>query len=280
MKMVLYSFAASLLVLIGIGNAALINGGFESGDLTGWQVLGDASVQTSSFGSGPTQGTRQAVLTNDWVSFNLGVQPTGYVYPLSGSPAVLHIDDSFLGLSTGSLKGITNAPYPGERYAPAFGSALQQKFYGVAGTKLSFDWNYFTNDGFNYDYCFVSLALSDFFVVEKLAGNDPSAVPGGTNWPPPLVTSNTVFEKETGFRTFSFILPETGIYTLGIGVTGVTDETLDSGIIVDNFQVLSVSEASTMLFFGVGLVGLAGLMVLQRKNQLVSRVECLWHFGD
>jgi len=48
----------------------LINGGFETGDLTGWQTIGDASVQTSSFGSGPTQVTYQAVLTKDWVAYH------------------------------------------------------------------------------------------------------------------------------------------------------------------------------------------------------------------
>jgi len=46
-------------------SSTMINGGFETGDLTRWETLGDVSIQTSSFGSGPAQGSYQAVLTND-----------------------------------------------------------------------------------------------------------------------------------------------------------------------------------------------------------------------
>jgi hypothetical protein len=79
-----------------------------------------------------------------------------------------------------------------------------QAFYGAAESRLSFDWNYITSDGYNWDHSFVSLVSSDSQFLEKLAGNDPSAVLGGTNYRPPLVVSNAAFQTETGFKTFSY----------------------------------------------------------------------------
>jgi hypothetical protein len=129
MKSVLFLFAVSLLVIMtGTANAYLINGGFETGDLAGWQIAGDASVQTSSFGSGPTQGTYQAVLTNDWLAYSAGaVNPgLGYVYPLSGSPGVW-LDDSYFGLPHGSMGAITQAPQIGnDMTILSYASAIKQ----------------------------------------------------------------------------------------------------------------------------------------------------------
>src|SRR5215510_6991338 len=94
MKSGLVSFVASLFIMAGTANAALTNGGFETGDFTGWQTLGDASIQGTSFGSGPTQGLYQAVLTNDSGAFlgdshlPKGQSTFGWVYPFSGSPPV------------------------------------------------------------------------------------------------------------------------------------------------------------------------------------------------
>ena len=100
------------------------------------------------------------------------------------------------------------------------------------------------------------MVSSDLVFLEKLANNDPSVIP------PPLVGSSTVFENETRFETFSFTLPRTGIYILGIGVTGITDDSYDSGIIIDDFKVVSVPEPSTVILLGAGFVG----VVLDRPS--------------
>jgi hypothetical protein len=243
-------------------NAAILNGGFETGDLTGWVIIGDVSIQTSSFGSGPTENSYQAVLTNDIIAYMDGYSSEFHVYPLSGNPGI-GANDSFFGLPIGTLNSVTLPPHSGDYYE-AFtttGSGIKQSFYGKAGQIVSFDWNYLTNDGYNYDYSFVSLTSSDTLFIHKLAGNLTSEL-----WPeegPPLVPSNTLFRDETGFNQFSFILSETCFYTIGVGVVGVTDDIYDSGLIVDNFKITSLPEPATVLLVSIGL---AGLVVLSGKE--------------
>src|SRR5262245_7754644 len=48
---------------LSLASNRVVNGGFETGDLTGWSTIGDVSVQTSSFGT-PIQSKFQALITN------------------------------------------------------------------------------------------------------------------------------------------------------------------------------------------------------------------------
>ena len=68
----------------------VVNGGFETGTLTGWNTLGNTSIQTAAYGTAPTQGTYQALITNG-----------------SGSVSDANLE-TFLGLSTGALDGLGN----------------------------------------------------------------------------------------------------------------------------------------------------------------------------
>jgi hypothetical protein len=111
-------------------NATLINGGFETGDFTGWTTLGETSIETSAFGSGPTQGTSQASLSTEGAAF-------------AGS-----IIEEFLGLDPGSLDNLGTSldflPFPGG--VASQGSAIRQTFTANAGDLLTFDWNFLTNE--------------------------------------------------------------------------------------------------------------------------------------
>ncbi|WP_424102805.1 hypothetical protein [Moorena producens] len=45
---------------------AIVNGSFETGDFTEWSTIGDTSIETAAFGSGPTDGDFQALLSTDF----------------------------------------------------------------------------------------------------------------------------------------------------------------------------------------------------------------------
>ena len=76
----------------------------------------------------------------------------------------------------------------------------------------------------------------------------------------------TRFFQETGFQPFSFTIPTTGTYTLGIGVTDWRDTTKDSVLLVDNVQLASVPEpTSTLGLLAFGALGAGS--VFKRKQR-------------
>lgn len=221
-------------------NATLVNGGFESGNFTGWTTLGSTSIETKKNGSNPTQGNSQALLSTGGATFD--------------APII----DKLLALKDTSLNnfgkgGVTK------------GSAIQQKFTAKAGDSLSFDWNFLTNEVLPpvifSDFSFVSITSSDNSVNSLLELADVTKAT--------LEFPQTEFFKETGFRTFSFKLPTTGTYTLGVGVIDVGDSNIDSGLLVDNFKSTSVPEPTNQL----SLLGFSTLLLLKFWRKIYPRIS-------
>ncbi|QSJ20294.1 hypothetical protein JYQ62_17265 [Nostoc sp. UHCC 0702] len=211
-------------------NATLVNGGFESANFTGWATVGSTSIETTTFGSGPTQENSQALLSTGGATFDDSIL------------------EKFLELEDGSLNNL------GEGQVTK-GSAIEQTFTASSGDILSFDWNFLTNEvlppvSFS-DFSFVSITSSDNSGSYLLKLAD---VTNATS-----EFSLTEFFKETGFQTFSFKLPTTGTYTLGLGITDVGDSNIDSGLLIDNFKLTSVPEPTS----GLSLLVFSSLVLLK-----------------
>lgn len=231
----------SIFLLAGAGScgeakAGFINGGFETGDFTGWSTIGSASIQTDAFGAGPPQGNYQAFLSNG----------TGAV-----SSANL---ESFLGLSAGSLDALGNG-------TTTTGSGLSQSITANAGDVVTFQWDFLTNEdtpSTNNDFSFVSIKS-----LQTLAD---------TNYPN-FISSNTSFLSETGFQTFSYTIPTAGTYKVGVGVVNVGDTSVESGLLVDNFVLTAsaVPEPGSLVLGGLGALGVLTIYNRRRRSRSASQ---------
>ncbi|MBD2126175.1 DVUA0089 family protein [Microcoleus sp. ZQ-A2] len=205
---------------------AVNNGSFETGSLTGWNTIGATGVQTASYGVTPTQGTYQAVLTNS-----------------SGSVTDSALE-SFLGWSAGTLDGMGNGN-------ATQGSAMQLSTITVAaGTTLTFDWNFLTNEGTPSSY-------NDFAFV-SINGLTELADTNST-----FALSPTVFNEQTGYKQFSYTFTAAGTYSIGLGVVDVGDSSVDSALVVDNValnatQVVNLAAGQTAKNINFGSKSVSG----------------------
>ncbi len=182
----------------------VFNFGFENGDFANWNVTGNASIKTANFGSNPTQGNYQALITN-------------------GSGAVSDAQlETALGLNTGAIDALGNGN-------ATQGSALQfQPLTVAAGDILTFNWNFLTNEitpsSFN-DFGFVTISNGS---LSELADTNSSFIPLGSS-----------FNEQTGYGTFTYQFTQASTFKVGVGVVDVGDTVVDSGLLVDNFQIVA-----------------------------------------
>jgi hypothetical protein len=224
--------SALLLGTPGPTRAAIINGGFETGDFTGWSQTGATSIRTSSYDSGPTEGSYQALIING--------------SPASGASVPTADLEAFLGLTAGTLSGLGNGTV-------TEGSAIKQGFSAAAGQVLSFDWNFLTNGGtpggITNDFAFFTLNVVGILADSTFAS---------------FITSPTHFGQETTFQTFSTVIPTSGNYQLGLGVVDVFRRFTNSGLLVDNVRLSGhlAPEPGSMALLGLGI---PALMRLRRR---------------
>jgi hypothetical protein len=233
------SACLAVLLTIGSAHATLNNGGFETGDFSGWATIGDALVVSTSFGVTPTTGTYQALVTNGPGSL-YGGQFHGSYSGISSVEANCFSNcpmDAFLGLPDGTLRALNFVPFDG--------SAISQVFTANAGSILSFSWNYLTDEGdfldIDVDYAFVLLDGTLSLLANRSMAN---------------FTSGTLFANESGYHTYVSTLSNSGTHQIAIGVVDTFDPAVNSGILVDGFNVRALPEPSSLLLFGFGMVGL------------------------
>lgn len=226
--------------LTGSAQAQFVNGSFETGDFTGWTTTGLTSTQTSAFGVTPPNGTFQALGTTNFSTPNATLE-------------------SFFGVSAGAFGALNTH----SSTSATEGSGIQQTITATAGSTISFSWNHLTNELQN-DPTFDDLS---FVVING------TATLLADSWAT-TVAGPSGYARQTGYQTFSFTVPTTGTYNVGVGVVDMNDTFVDSGLLVDNFVLTGtgVPEPTT-----VALVGLAGSAVLawgwrKHRKQKLDRV--------
>lgn len=180
-------------------------------------------------------------------SFNSGFsswQTTG-VTSVTGGVASLNTNsgsslgalESFLGLAPGTIGTIGSSP--------TNGSAIKQSFFATAGDVVSFDWQFLAGDNLPYnDFAFTTLSsaaqlLSDVSIVGDFG--------------------------DSGLQTFSWLIPTTGTYTLGLGVMNSLDSVVNSILEVDNVAGGSTAVPTPALL--PGLLGLGVAALRKRKSE-------------
>lgn len=218
-----FSLKAGLVSLLGLAglfgaepaSAAVLNGSFETGNFTGWETLGQPSInKTSAYGSDPPAGTSQALLS-------------------TFCPARVNNrckeDGNFLELSNFLNVNVLNLTTLGDVFE---GSALKTTFTVNAGDVLTFDWNFLTDSmngderGLYNDFAFVTISGTVYELADTFS-------------PFIGILTDTSFENQTGYKTFSYSFTTAGTYILGVGVVDVGDGSSDSGLFVDNVLLSS-----------------------------------------
>jgi hypothetical protein len=239
----LITVASLLASNLEASHAAVVNGSFETGNFSDWNTSGQTSIETSSFGVTPVNGSYQAVL-----------QTCVFVGACDDNQSLTNANDleSFLDLSVNELSNLSVVE----------GSAIKQTITANAGDIFSFYWNFLTDeDATNVDYSdFAFFTLNN--TLYSLADIKSSF---------PVNPSFSHLKKETGYQTYTITISVTGNYILGFGVvdvdkTGGGDNTINSALLVDNIKLTNIAkvpEPDTL--FGLLLtLGLASKC--KRKN--------------
>ena len=223
---------AAFVAVIG-AKAAVVNGSFETGDYTGWETFYQTSLETAASGVSPTHGNYFAYLA----------APDGG----DGNASAL---ETFLGVSDSALQGIKNG------YTDfTSGSAIRTTFSASAGSVLTFDSRFLTDEDLpsSWDFAFYTLN----YTPSSLGDTETStfSVLGAY-----LVGGY----QGTPWSSTSIILPNSGSYTLGFGVLQAGDNSVSSGLAVDNVSV--VPEPSTIIAGALLLLPLAGSAIRKLRK--------------
>jgi hypothetical protein len=224
MKKIIMIFVLVIAVLsVGSTQAGVINGSFETGDLTGWTTVVPSGASVSVVASHTDPMT------------NVGGDGPIVYGTTSWSP------------TDGSAFALLKTDGPGSI------TQLYKSFYATAGADLSFDYFWDSQDYAPFDDTGTGMLLSGLGTGGPLVstlfshniGSNPSGPGGGTD-PGDFYG--------TPWTTVSYTFATSGVYTLLITNMNGLDSNLDSYVGVDNVSVIPAPGAILLGSIGVGFV--------------------------
>jgi|SRR5271157_166187 len=244
MKTTVVFLAISILFLSGPAHADLINGGFETGDFTGWTVLLPPAFP-------PADGYQR------WLNQPEGqanVVSSQRVYDYNTFPTYFPVDGQY-------FAEISSALYPALAGGPVI-TSLSQEIYLRKGDYLSgsaaFDnhnWYYGGDEawvGIYEDGTEIATPWYAYSSSLSMGQGHLGYVSGYGNLP-------TAWNTASPWVNWGWTAPEDGVYTLELAQQSVVPGGADSFASTVLFDNISVPEPSTVLLLGFGIIGVAGL---------------------
>lgn len=135
--------------------------------------------------------------------------------------------------------------------APPFvinGTAIKTTVSHQAGDILSFDYNLLTQDIVfgprDFAFVFIDNSIGGFAAIDSATA---------------VNTIGSIYTQETGVKSYSQVIANTGTSTLAIGIVNVGDAGFQSALVLDNIQITTaqISEPLAIWLIFSGLIPLA-----------------------
>ena len=150
-------FVVACAVSFGAVARAVVNGGFETGTMSGWTVAGSGSAQTAAIGVTPTEGTYQ-----------------GFIETTGNYTAYSPVVNAALGVTDTTVTDLGAG-------APTNGTGILQSVTVSAGDVLSFDWDFLTDEldeaAIYNDFAFFTISDSAFLLASRNSSTFNTASP-------------------------------------------------------------------------------------------------------